>query len=327
MAFGVIFDPSSDGDLIRMGNIPSYVLNGNTTYKNHKPDILFNSILNDTLQDNYDILVIGDSFANQKGTSHGFKNYLAEDYKVLYADRSILENQISLLHSLVNSNFFSEHKTKYVVLEIVERNIPSVSTTLVTDSIYDLIKRQQSGSKPNSISNLLLFKAPRIFRNSLVRMIDTKGVYEEQVYSEPLTTTKFSGSKSELLFYSNDINSLHISENALIKFNSQIQTLNDKLKRQNIELILFIAPDKFNFYYDHMENKNEFERPMVYEKFDQLEKSYLYFDALKYLKEFDTLEDIYMYDNTHWSPKSDSLIAKKIKSVIELNSSVQSTSP
>ena len=327
MAFGVIFDPSSDGDLIRMGNLPSYVLNGNTIYKNHKPDILFNSILNDTLNDNYDILVIGDSFANQKGTSHGFKNYLAEDYNVLYTDRSILENQISLLHSLVNSNFFSEHKTKYVVLEIVERNIPSVSTTLVTDSIYDLKKRQQSDSKSNSISKSLLFKAPRIFKNSIVRMLDTKGVYQKKVYSETLLSTKFSGSKKELLFYSNDLNSSNISRSDLVKFNSQIQNLNNELKKQHIDLILFVAPDKFNFYYDHLENKNDFEKPMVFEKIDELEKDYLYFNALEYLRQFDNLEDVYMYDNTHWSPKGDSLIAKKIKSIIELNSSPQSTSP
>ncbi len=326
MAFGVVFDPSSEGDLVRMGSIPSYALNGSTTYKNEL-EILFHSILNDTLQDDYDILVIGDSFANQQGTSHGFKNYLAEDYSVLYTDRSILENQVSLLHSLINSNFFSEHRPKYVVLEIVERNIKSVSNTLITDSIYDLKKRQLSDSKPNSISNLLLFKAPRIFKNSIVRILDTKGVYQEKVYSEPLLLSKFSGSKSELLFYSNDLNSSNISGNDLKKFNSQIQNLNSELKKQNIELILFIAPDKFNFYYEHLKDKDEFENPMVFEKFDQLDKQYLYFNTLQYLKQFDTLEDIYMYDNTHWSPKGDSLIARKLKSIIELNSLLQSTSP
>ena len=90
------------------------------------------------------------------------------------------------------------------------------------------------------------------------------------------------------------------------------------LKERGVKLIGLPSTDKLDFYDDDIINKNQYPKPLFFEKMRILDKNYIYVDSKKILKEnTSNIKDVYFYDDTHCSPVASKIIANKIKSEIE----------
>ena len=102
--------------------------------------------------------------------------------------------------------------------------------------------------------------------------------------------------------------------------NEVLNQVEELLREKGAQLILLISPDKYDMYYLYIVKGNPCELPesLFFEYFASLEKDYLYVDSKGTLSgSMDTLQDLYYYDDSHWSPLAAQLIATEIRKVIQ----------
>ena len=99
--------------------------------------------------------------------------------------------------------------------------------------------------------------------------------------------------------------------------NQNLNRIAERLKARGIELIVLVAPDKFDLYSPYIKTANRYTKALFFETFNQLDKKYLYFDSRSLLR--DALskgqKDVYLYDDTHWSPVGAEIIASKLEKI------------
>ena len=112
-----------------------------------------------------------------------------------------------------------------------------------------------------------------------------------------------------LLDYYNDISIIN-------KANNELNKIALDLKKKHIKLIVLIAPDKYDFYYNDILN-SPFSEPIFFNALDSLPKDYLYFNSKKLLTQYkDSNKDLYFFDDSHWSPLASKIIAEEIHNTI-----------
>jgi hypothetical protein len=130
----------------------------------------------------------------------------------------------------------------------------------------------------------------------------------------------FSNQPADILFFQGDIHALQIKNDSLKCWstNATLHAINNLLHQKNIKLIMLISPDKYDVYYDFIQQKETYEAPMFFTYFDALPKEYMYVSAMKKLSEAAAKQpDIYLYDDTHWSPIGAKIIADEIAGLIK----------
>lgn len=317
-----LYSKSEGPDLIRLGLIPNI-------YKNYRDN--FTMIedekfvkLSTTKKNIFKIMTIGDSFSEQG--ANGYKNFVADNFSVLHVDRFISKNPIQTLINLCNGDFFEYYDIKFVILQNVERhlidNCKNVTFDKVTTlkEIDSLIKNQKKDIKAHKYDffskttiQFPLYSLPKFFfsHNYLSNNI---------VYNYDLNNNSyFSNSSDKLLFYHEDLEKTRQNNNLenCIKLNNILNDIALKLKKKNIQLIFLPAPDKYDLYYDMIVEKKNLTKPIFFDNFSTLKKEYLYINSKSILQEhINRTEDIYYYDDTHWSPIASKIIAEKFKDVI-----------
>jgi hypothetical protein len=83
----------------------------------------------------------------------------------------------------------------------------------------------------------------------------------------------FTNSPNELLFYQNEINNLKIKNDALYIMRSieVIEQINDKVKKQNMQLIMLVSPDKYDLYFNYIKENNHLIKPLFFEFYEHTE--------------------------------------------------------
>lgn len=323
--FTLIFYSTNKGDLLRLGYLVDISSNYRDAFNEEfKNNINFSKISETKKQNNYNILIIGDSFSGQK--NFGYKNYLGNkpDINVLYFDRELHSNPLQTLYSLLNGDFFDEKNIKYIILQSVERafvkRIKNLDTTKILnyEALNKLVEEKKTIKKENYSNKFLsdrVFKFP--FYNLLYLFDDN--AYFSSVYRTELNDNLFSVNNNELLFYYQDINALK-TNNSMEEVSSLNDILNDlsnKLKDKGIKLIVLPSPDKYGLYYDYIVEKTKYPKPLLFEHLDKIEKKYLYVNSKKILTDaVRRKKDIYFYDDTHWSPWASKLISDEIYKLI-----------
>ncbi|MGB5982418.1 MAG: hypothetical protein WBG46_09750 [Nonlabens sp.] len=323
-----LFYSKNDGDLLRLGHLPNLYPEYSRKFIKEKPEILYKTVDQDLSEVDFEVVTIGDSFAQQNNTSGGFKNYIARSTDVLHIYRNLYKNQINGLHALINSDFFQKHKTKTVVLEIVQRDAINLTKKVDRDSLIKLAKiKAQISDRKNRINEKrgnsndinILSDVPNFTYNSCKFIFTDCNELSEKVSRFKLKNSPFSIDSGDLLVYSKDLNNLDIKPEDINLLNQELSVLSSKLKKLNVELLVFFAPDKYSFYYSSLEESEQLEKSNFFEQFDSIDnKNYKYFNALQYLQKFNSLKDIYRYDDTHWSPTGDSLIALKVMDILKI---------
>ncbi len=314
------YSDSEAPDLLRLGLLPKSHEKSSPTFDLNKKE-LFDRVSSSSNK-NYEILTIGDSFSEQAG--YGYKNYLAEKFSVLHVDRFISKNQFQTLIDLINGGFFTNRKIRYVVLQGVERQIIKNTINInykseITSKTLDSVITNQSVNNTDysyKAFSPITLKFPIYFLPRYI--LDRNYLSNNSVYNvETTTTSLFSNSPNKLLFYKEDLYSVKTNneDQNVKRLNDVVNYISDRLKENDIKLIFLPSPDKYDFYYDYIKNKDGFSKPLFFEKLEGLQKNYIYVDSKEILSQ-SSEKDIYFYGDTHWSPVASKIIAAHIISKI-----------
>ncbi len=330
--FTLVFYATDKGDLIRVG----YIIDKGDYRSIFKEElerkILFTKVSSINLKapKKYTVLTIGDSFSEQFG--FGYKNYLAQKstISVLHLDSFLSGNPIQTLYGLLNGNVLDKIKVNYIILQSVEREFVIRGKNVDVGKIIS-INSLDKGIKKNNYSNSInKFKnAKSKYKFPFNRMIKfplqnilylfDDNAYHSDCYKVKTKENLFSVKTNNLLFLSTDLSNVKVNNDikATALLNDELNDLSKKLSMRGIKLIVLPSPDKFDLYYDHIIDNKKYSRPLFFENFEKLPKTYLYINSKKILKEqMKYQKDIYFYDDTHWSPLASKIIANELEKVI-----------
>ena len=142
--------------------------------------------------------------------------------------------------------------------------------------------------------------------------------YNSEVYKVKTCSNLFSINSSNLFFIEDDLKVVAINnvKQNIDKLNYELNLLAKKLNSKGIKLIVLPSPDKFDYYYDQIKN-NSYPKPIFFNYFDKLEKTYSYINTKKLLTENGkNVEDMYIFDDTHWSPIAAKIIGNALNETI-----------
>lgn len=324
---------TNKGDLIRLGFVAdTFNYNKDSTYKANyaKPELFTRlSDLDLTRKHKFKFLVIGDSFSDQLQIS--YYNYMANADSILYVDRYINDNPLETIQGLMAGGLFKHISVDYIILQSVERDVVSrrvfdENKLITTDSIALKINKNaglvNKHNEEDSGKDILFNnKNLKFTRNNILYLIDDNAFYSE-TYMVKTTKNLFEANKNVLLFYKHDIKCY--DENSDIQkieaLNARLNKLSDDVKaKANAKLIVIVAPDKFGLYYDYIQNKEKYKYSGFFDKFNKLPKNYINIPASDIMSTAikSGERDIYMIDDTHWSPLATQKIAAAIDSKIK----------
>lgn len=329
--FTWLFYSTDKGDLLRTGYIMDIFPHYRDIFKKEFERGVFYTNISDVnvkTKKQFTVLTIGDSFSEQG--CYGYKNYVGENHGIdlLHFDLKN-ENQVQVLFSLLNGDFFNTIHVKYVILQFVERNIvdrvyeADTAQSITYDELCKWSEKEKNNLKKKDSS--YKFPSDRMIKFPYynLRYLIKKDTCYSVTYRTKINKDLFSvGSKKELLFYGDDLSAVEQNnklENAK-KLNGIFNDLSVKLKNNGIRLIVLPAPDKYDIYYEYIANKTRFPQPLFFEHMDSMPKKYIYVDSKQILSDaVRKKKDIYFYDDTHWSPWGSQLIAKELMKIITKN--------
>jgi hypothetical protein len=323
----VQFYQVDQGDLARLGYLyynPLPKMNVSNKFSLNRNYTLISELnLNKTAK--YNVLTIGDSFSEQD--SLGYQNYLANlGIPVLHVNRFLSkENQIQKLVELINGDFFDSIQVDYVVLQSIERNFVQRCQKI------DYAESTQFKSVKNEVSKYKK-KTPKLYADffseatikasitNLQLLLSNKKPIFSQTYKVPTNSDNlFSENPKDLLFFQDDITfmSLKNDSSKVRHSNDVINTINNLLLEKGIVLIVLVCPDKYDLYYPYIQNNENFEKPQFFKFYNALNKDYIYVNAFETLsRQLEKQDNIYYYDDTHWSPISAEIIGREINEVV-----------
>ena len=330
--FTLGFYATDKGDLIRIGYLIDKGDYRNVFRKELDRKIFYTKVSSINLKSpkKYTVLTIGDSFSEQFG--FGYKNYLAqkENLSILHLDRFLSDNPIQTLYGLLNSNVLDKIKVNYIILQSVEREFVirgkniDVSKIISINSLEKRIKKNNCSNSINKLKNeknKYKFPSNRIIKFPLQNIfyLFDDNAYHSDCYKVKTKENLFSGKSNNLLFLSTDLSNVKVNNDlkATTLLNDELNDLSKKLTLRGIKLIVLPSPDKFDLYYDYIIDNKKYPRPLFFENFEKLPKTYLYINSKKMLKkQMKNQKDIYFYDDTHWSPWASKMIANELERVI-----------
>ena len=325
-----IFYKQDEGGLVRLGFLYNNPLPKSTIEKSIKSiSKKYNLVseLNFDEQNSFTVMTIGDSFSEQD--NFGYKNYLAnvDNISVLHVDRFLSKkNPVQTLIDLMNGNFFDHINIKYVVLQTVERSFVNRFKSLNYNSIItrDSIKNDIANHIEKKPDYDIKFFSDATIKIPLINLLynfESKPLDSKTYKIDISNDNLFTGSLSNLLIFTNDINCLKFNNNynSVKASNKILNQISAKLSNKNITLIVLVSPDKYDLYYDYLKDQNKYPKPQFFNYLNSLPKKYLYVNSIGVLKNsLKTLKNIYYYDDTHWSPIGGQVIAKELEKIINL---------
>ena len=318
-------------DLSRLSYI-SNIYNSNEVFKkemNRKIKYTSFSEINLKKKNTFTVFTIGDSFSEQGIIS--YQNYLADNtkIKVLHYDRFLHENPIETINGFLNGNVLDNIKVEYIILQSVERGfvdrgiVYNKKNKINNDSLTTLINNHKEKSlevvKEKTKDKFFCRRTLEFPLYAICYTFDDNA-YLSKVYKVKTKQNLFSTNNHELLFYEDDYKMLEVNNNLsnIKTLNYELNVLAKKLKERGIKLIVLPSPDKLDFYYDEIVNKDKYTKPIFFNYLRNLKKEYIYIDSKKILQEkTKNKKDVYFYDDTHWSPVASKIIADNIKGKIE----------
>jgi hypothetical protein len=319
------YDAAADGDLSRIGYLQADQQSRGQFSDEFSRDIIYKNLseLDLSREHVFDLLVIGDSFSRQG--SYSFSNYAAEDFEVINYDAVGTGNPIQVLRSLINGDFFSRIKPRYILLESVERTTVQRAIQIDNNAVLNLSEHTQvyfssfassSGKIETSFPPSEIVKFP--LYNFLYLFDDN--AFISPVYRFESSVPLFSSDQpARTLVFEDDLKNLALNnfKGGSRVLNSVLNTMAQDLAALGIELIFLPAPDKYSVYYPYLIDQAVLKEPLFHDMFRLMEKSYLYIDAMEI---FQTMlpaqKDLYFYDDTHWSPIASRKIAEEIWIII-----------
>lgn len=309
----------NSGDLMRLGLINSGPEYTDSIRSSLLPEVYYSSQDDERLLrlDTCGVLVIGDSFSHGGGVGKqgDYVNYLAHESGrkvVVYtpSDPS-LSSPMQVAYDVLNLGFVDSSNVKNLVVQEVERYLVGRHCSFTTKhtSIPRIEKKeeqQEPASKP-SPSPLLRVKDYLFYH-----LFGANPILKARL-SRPV----FGGVQPDMLYFYNE--DVKMGYDATDEHRGQVvdcyrQVIEAALQR-GVNLILLVAGDKYDMYQDYIVD-NPYPAKTLNEDLQQWMAPDLdYFVFSKqvlqpYIEQ--GVKDVYLFNDTHWSPASSHLIAGEI---------------
>jgi hypothetical protein len=301
-----------EGDLSRLVYLPEAASYRKNFVKSSDEKRLFDDLpaVQLPLRKKYKIITLGDSFSEKRES--GFQQQLVKlsGFNLLHLNSQMHpgNNQFNSLAGLANGDLDSSTGVRYVIFEIVERSVYyrvreydsgfSINQSDI-GALAENVRREKNMQQPYPIDQLLKFPLQNIFFH-----LGKKSGFD-QIRRFQCTDPMFSISNNEIPVYEEDINCIPENNKKITaeKFNAILNAAARKLRIKGITLIVFVAPDKFDFYFEDFIRENKLPKPLLLENIRSMPKEYLYLDMMKHLNILKQKgqKDIYLFDDTHWS--------------------------
>jgi SGNH hydrolase-like domain, acetyltransferase AlgX len=268
------------------------------------------------------VLSFGDSFSGQG--NFAYPNILNNNLPTANFAQST--NPALLLVKIINSGWLKNIQAKYILLEQVERlfaeNFLAIDTNaILTSADIKLLTATQQNSNihaaPDDFFSKSVFKIPFTvwqYYNQASFLANNR------VYVQHLNNSNyFTCATNKLLFYKADVDAISINNDVqnLAKANTVLHYINNKLAQQKIKFTFFVAPNKLTFYYKSLNNTTGISQPQLFTLFNKLPKSYHYINTLQILQTSPNKKDVYLFDDTHWSPATHQLLADTLLKIVQ----------
>lgn len=331
------YGPNSN-DLLRLAYLPEIY----THYHSKKefleitpPAFAYDKIMDKPIKRKYKVMSMGDSFSE---FIESYNNIIAQHYDLLHFDKNITGwNSLNQLYALSLGDFFIEFNIDYVIYQGVERHIygrtkyfDSCLKKVDVKDVFQLVNKSlpQANKNPNKKLSLENYIHKKLFtKESFVLLKNTYHylnnktyLFENQVYKVELNQKGlFSIPQDNLLFYYEDLIDLEEKneKKVAVDYIQILNTISKNLKNKGVQLLVLTSADKYSMYYEYMVNPPDIE-PKLLEHLLEIPKEFIYIDSREIHKKHE-LPDLYYYDDTHWSPIGQQIVADKILELINIS--------
>jgi len=309
------------GDLGRM----SYQVN--SLYPRKLEYTLPHRILNTKRYDQnipINVLTIGDSFSNAGGAGKNpyYQDYLATKYNLNIINIvNFTQKQHKVFEAIIalyNNGWLAKNRPQLIIIESAQRGV------------YERFAKEFDFHQKNIIFEKLIEPSrtidPYLPKLKLINTANYKIPFytfkyklniraQKDVVKLHLSKKLFSPKnyKNFILFHHSDVLNIKNNQNLVNKIHENFNHLAKLLKTLDIKLLFLVAPDKYDIYYNYLEN-NPFQENKFFELITPLHKEYLFIDTQSILRnklQKGTL-DLYYSDDTHWSYKASDAVTDDI---------------
>ena len=321
MAVYLMVTGDNTGDLMRLALIKGGPEYRDSICLNLLPRVYYESVDNDSVLrgSTRDVLVIGDSFSHGGGVGKegDYVNYLAHDserHVTVYTPQDpTLSSPMQIAYDLLKLGGVDSTCIKNLVVQEVERYLVGRHiefTTQHTSLSHSLPASEQKAapaSAKKEVSPLLRVK-DYIFYHCFGA---------NPIYDVKLRQPMFGGAQPDrLYFYNEDVKfGIDLDEKAAHKVKTCFDEVIEMAAARGVNLVIVIACDKYDMYQDFILDNpypaktlnEDIERLMA----PELDRFVIAKRVLHPLVE-QGVKDVYLFNDTHWSPASSRLIAAEV---------------
>lgn len=312
----------NSGDLMRLGLINTGAQYTDSMRETALPGIYpigenNDSVLRDTT---CDVLIIGDSFSHGGGIGRrgDYVNYIANDGKrkvtVLYPDVPT-DNPIQVAYDLLNLGRIDSTNVKNLVVQegeryLVDRHQKFVTTNkrIITPKLPTGTETGEGNAEDAATTGPLLRVKDFVF----YRLLGANPIHKM-----PLDRDMFTCEEPHTLyFYFEDVEmGFNVNAEQQKAIIDAFDTLIAKAQEKGVNLVLLIACDKYDLYQDFIID-NTFPRKTLADDVEQWTAPhrdyFVYAKPLLLPRIKQGVKDVYLFNDTHWSPASSRVIAAEI---------------
>ena len=313
-----VIDDNS-GDLMRLGLIDSGPEYADSICTRLLPEVYYTGQDDDSLlrEENCDVLVIGDSFSHGGGVGKqgDYVNYLAHEsgrkVVVFTPQDPTLSSPMQIAFDLLNLERIDSSNVKNLVVQEVERYLVDRHCGFVTNhtSIPRVEKTEQetvieSEQSPSPLLRVKDFLVYHLFGAN-------------PILKAKLSQPVFGGTQPDVLyFYNEDVKmDFDVTPKRRELVVDCYRQVIDAARERGVNLILLVACDKYDIYQNYIVD-NPYPAKTLNEDIQQWMAPEL--DRFVFSKQVlspyieQGVKDVYLFNDTHWSPASSHLIAAEI---------------
>lgn len=308
----------NSGDLMRLGLINSGPEYTDSICSRLLPEVYYSGLESDSVLrlDTCDVLVIGDSFSHGGGVGKqgDYVNYLAHESGrkvVVFTPQSLtLSSPMQVAYDILNLGCIDSTHVKNLVVQEVERYLVDRHCGFVTThtSIPREEKKSSSTPEPKQAPSPLLRVKDFLFYH----LLGANPIFKVQL-SRPV----FGGLQPDMLyFYREDVElGFDVPSDRRDRVIDCYRQVIDAARARGVNLILLVAGDKYDMYQDYIVD-NPYPAKTLNEDLQQWMATDL--DRFVFSKQVllpyigQGVKDVYLFNDTHWSPSSSKMIADEI---------------
>lgn len=322
MAVYLWLSNDNSGDLMRLGLINSGPEYTDSIRAGLLSRVYYGGLDDDSLlrRDTCDVLVIGDSFSHGGGVGKqgDYVNYLAYD-----SDRKVvvftpqdptLSSPMQVAYDILNLGIIDSTHVRNLVVQEVERYLVDRHGLFVTN--HTSIPRVE-------INEEELDAAPEAKQapSPLLRVKDYLFYHlfgDNPIFSVRLCKPVFGGEQPDrLYFYREDVElGFNVSPERQQRVVDCYRHVIEAARQRGVNLVLLVACDKYDLYQDFIVD-NPYPAKTLNEDLQRWmspqDLDYFVFSKrvlLPYIEQ--GVKDVYLFNDTHWSPASSRLIAAEV---------------